>query len=171
MRHLGRSNDAATQAYFALIEYGALPRRDGSLRPDEKNGAPFAPVCQKHILIWLTVAKLRGQGDFTALGAWRITYPGDLLYLGLSRKQHRVILALGDDQNIPFQLLVDHKPASAIAMASNAKTPPLAQGIVHQAIVPTQNLPINRNDLTRLRRQKAGQKIFKVPFPDEANAG
>jgi len=55
--------------------------------------------------------------------------------------QARVVLALGHDQDVVFEILVDNIPGCLVGILQSADAEPLAlaQRVVHQAVVPAQN--------------------------------
>ena len=82
-----------------------------------------------------------------------------------------MILALRHDQTVVLQILLHHKIAAAIAMPADAQPPALSQGVVHQPVMPANNLAVHRNHIARLCGQILAEEGLEMPLTDEANTG
>ncbi len=87
--------------------------------------------------------------------------------------QARVVLSLGDDQDVVVEVFIDHVPGCFIGILQAADTQAfaLAHGVVHQAIVFAQGFTTIGLNAARLCRQVALQKGIETSFADEADAG
>lgn len=84
-----------------------------------------------------------------------------------------MIIALGDQQHIVRQVLVDHVPGRIVVIGEPAYAQPLAlaDGVVHQAAVLPEVFALQAVNLPRLRRQVLLQEIAETALPDEADTG
>ena len=84
-----------------------------------------------------------------------------------------MVQALGHDQLVLLQALVDNIPgfiATTVGTA-NTETLSLADGVVHQAAVFTDDSAVDGHDLPRLCRNKTLQKIPELALTDKTDAG
>ena len=82
-----------------------------------------------------------------------------------------MILPLGHQQAVPLQILPDHEPAAPVAPAADSQAPALAQGIIHQPVMPPDHLAVRGHHVPGLGRQVVREELFKIPLPDEADPG
>ncbi|KEP73745.1 hypothetical protein HR12_39110 [Microbacterium sp. SUBG005] len=71
--------------------------------------------------------------------------------------QARVVVTLSHNQNIVFDVFVDHVPRifAALFGAADTQTFTLAESVVHQPLVLTNLIAVNGDDFARLCRQVA----------------
>ena len=81
-----------------------------------------------------------------------------------------MILPLADDQNIVLQVFIQHKPASSVSAAADAKTLALSQRIIGKPDMLPNRFPCLGLHLSGNRRQIVLQKRAEIPLADETDA-
>ena len=122
-----------------------------------------------HRLVRLAVAVVRHAGHGFPFPQGRFSHPGHILRNAPGTVEHGMILSLGHQQPVLFQILADHKPAAAVSPAADSQSAALAEGIVHQAVMTSDHFSIRRNHISGLCRQVFRQELFEIPFPDKAH--
>jgi predicted alpha/beta hydrolase len=84
-----------------------------------------------------------------------------------------MIVALHDNKLIALQVFAGDKPGlfGVVGFTSDAKTLSLAECVVHQTGMLTQQLPIYTANFTRLGRQIPAEEFREWTFADEADTG
>ena len=84
-----------------------------------------------------------------------------------------MIVTLGNNQNIVFDVFVDNIPWIFATFFGPANTQPftLAERVVHQPLMLANLFPVDGDNFTRLSRQVTSQEIAEFALADEANAG
>src|SRR5690606_24934126 len=85
----------------------------------------------------------------------------------------RVVLALCDDQGVGVGALAHHIPGrtAATALAADADSPALTQGVVRQPDVFAHRAPRGADDRAGCMRQVLLQEVAERPLADETDAG
>ena len=93
------------------------------------------------LLIRLAVAQLDLQIDRLTFLAWGPAHPGDLVKQCFALIKLWMVLPLHKDQTVAGKVLICHKPAAAIAVPADAQPFALADGVLHQPVMPAQCFP------------------------------
>ena len=97
----------------------------------------------------------------------RLPDKGGLARRGPPAVQQWVILPLGHDEPIVFQILIHHEKTAPVAPAANAQAPALAQGVVHQPVVAPYLLALRSHHISGLGGQKALQERLEIPLANK----
>jgi hypothetical protein len=86
--------------------------------------------------------------------------------------QRRVVVALYDQQHVARKVLAGHVPRRLVAPAHAADTQALALAdrVVHEPLVFSEQHAVEAADLTGLCRQVAGEKVLEAAFANKAYA-
>src|SRR5690606_33735801 len=167
----GRLDNATAETHFALIEYDGLARCHRSLRLIEANQPAALGRLQCAVLVRLAIADLgcEAQGLLYVHGV----DPIDERARECTGKQPGVIITLADYQYIAIQILAQHIPGviAGPLQATDAQPLTLTYGVVHQAVMATDDLAVGSLDLTGLGGQIAFEKVAEAALADEADAG
>ena len=89
------------------------------------------------------------------------------------RHQTRVFMALRNNQNVVFDVFIDHIPRffGAVFGATDTQTFTLTEGVIHQPLVLTNFIAIDGNDFARLRREITAQELAEFTLADKADTG
>ena len=81
-------------------------------------------------------------------------------------QQERVVVALSDQQSIAIRVFADHEPGFLLGPcpAADSQSLALAQGVIHQSLMLTDQAPCRCMDFTRL-----GGQVGLQEFPEMKN--
>lgn len=84
-----------------------------------------------------------------------------------------MVVTLSHNQNIVFDVFVDHVPRifAALFGAADSQTFTLAESVVHQPLVLTNLITVNGDDFARLCRQVAPQELAEFTLADKTDTG
>src|SRR5690606_23661596 len=167
----GRFDHAAAEAHFAVIENHGLAWGHGALWFVEYGAIAVLGFLQGAILITLTVAHL-GCDAARSAEVHRID-PVDLRGEQGAGEQPGMFVALVDDQYIARQILAQHVPGivAGVLEATDAKALTLTDGVVHQAMMATDDLAFGSFDIPGLSRQVLLEEIAEAALADKADSG
>ena len=118
-------------------------------------------------MFWLPVSDSSRTGEWHCRGG--VGDPVQLIRQQTGLEQGRVILAFYYLEDIILEIFADDKPW--LTRTTDAQSLALADSVVHQAIVLSDNCPIKLLNITWLGGQVLSQKIAKTPFTDKTYAG
>ncbi|KPX61431.1 Uncharacterized protein ALO39_05535 [Pseudomonas syringae pv. lapsa] len=167
----GNFDHAAAQTDFAVVEHHRLAGSDGALRVIECGAITVCGFFQRAWLVALTITDLRGE-PARAAQIDRVD-PIDFRRDQRTGKQPGVIVTLTDNQFVVVQVLDQHVPRiiAGILETADAQTLTLADGVVHQAAVTTDDFTFGGLDFAGLGGQVLTQKISEAAFANEADSG
>ena len=163
-------DDAAAEAFFAVIQNGILPERERALRLLCKDAHVIPFHRRDDVLFRLTVTEFCRTDKFLFLG--RRGDPVELCRHASARIQ-ALFAAVRDIENVIAQVLFDDKPASALFvpfLSADIEPLSLSDRVVHEPDVFAEHPAVRRHHFTGLCGKIIFQKIAEVPLPDKTDA-
>src|SRR5690606_34099387 len=164
-------DDATSETDLALIEHHRLPRSHCPLRLVKVDPPAVRGSLEGTVLVRLTIAYLGGETQRPAVRQ-RID-PVDVGALQRCGEQPRVVVALADNQHIALEVLAQHIPGviTGTLQPTDAQPLALADGVVHESVVTTDDITFGGFNVAGLSRQVALEEVGEAPLADETDTG